>query len=187
MARLPYPDPATLTADNRDFLAKLPQLNLSRMLAASPSMFKPLTRVFSSYLNDGVLDPELREIVILRTAHRLGSEYELVHHKRTARVIGMTKERFEAIEQGRESKLFSKTEREVMRFVDEVIDDGKASEKVFAALAAEFDLAALVEITLVIGVYTLVSQFCHTFDIELEDRPLSDGSLEVISRAVEKL
>ena len=75
MARIPYPDPESMTPENRAFLAELPQLNISRLLAGSSSMFRPLTRVFSAYLNDGVLSPELREIVILRVGHLTDSEY----------------------------------------------------------------------------------------------------------------
>ena len=61
MPRIPFPDPDTLPEADRKLLASLPQLNISRMLAASPSMFQPLTRVFSAYLNDGVLDKEFSE------------------------------------------------------------------------------------------------------------------------------
>ena len=85
MARIPYPDPESLPEADREFLAELPQLNISRMLAGSPSMFRPLTRVFSAYLSDGVLDKITREIVILRVGHLCHSEYEVTNHERVAR------------------------------------------------------------------------------------------------------
>jgi len=82
MARIPYPDPASLPPADRDFLADLPPLNVWRMLAGSPSMFRPMTAFFSAYLNDGLLTEEMREIVILRTGYLRDSEYEVANHLR---------------------------------------------------------------------------------------------------------
>ena len=169
MARIPYPDPESLPEIDREFLASLPQLNISRMLAGSPSMFRPLTRVFSAYLNDGVLDPELREIVILRTGHLRESVYEVENHKRAAAVVGMSPERINGLEPGSSLELFSEQEQLVIAFVDEVVRDGGASADTFASVAEFMELAALIELTAVIGVYTLVSQICATFEIELEE------------------
>lgn len=187
MPRIPFPDPDTLPEADREFLASLPQLNISRMLAASPSMFQPLTRVFSAYLNDGLLDEELREIVILRTGHLRKSEYEVVHHRRAARVIGMSQERIDALEPAGDLSVFSAAERKVIRFVDEVVMDGTPSQETFDAVAQFMNPAELVELTVVIGVYTLVSQVCSTFEIELEETPIADTGIEDIGKAVGKL
>ena len=187
MPRIPYPDPATLPDADREFLQNLPQLNISRMLAASPSMFRPLTRLFSAYLNEGVLDPELREIVILRTGHLRASEYEVVNHQRAAAVIGMSEERIYALEPGNSLDLFTAEERRVIAFVDEVVTDGAASQETFNQVAKFMDAAELMELTIVIGVYTLVSQVCATFEIELEETPISDSGIRDIRAAVSKL
>jgi len=186
MARIPYPDPETLNPENRKFLADLPQLNISRMLAGSPSMFKPLTRVFNAYLSEGLLSDELREIVILRVGYLLGSEYEVVNHLRVAKLIGMVPERVAALVPGEAQDVFSAQERGVLRFVDEVVRDGGASAEAFDALAAFMSPAEMIELTVVIGVYTLVAQFCATFDIEGEEVPIADTGIEDINRAVRK-
>jgi 4-carboxymuconolactone decarboxylase len=187
MARIPYPDPDSLPDDDREFLASLPQLNISRMLAGSPSMFRPLTCVFSAYLNEGVLDPELREIVILRTGHLRGSVYEVENHKRAAAVIGMSPERVDALEPGSDLGPFTEQEKLVIEFVDEVVRDGGASAETFSKVEAFMDAPALIELTVVIGVYTMVSQVCATFDIELEETPIATTGLEDIAKAVSKL
>ena len=187
MPRIPYPDPETLPDADREFLQNLPQLNISRMLAASPSMFQPLTRVFSAYLNEGVLDPELREIVILRTGHLRNSEYEVVNHQRAAAVIGMSEDRIYALEPGNSLALFSATERSVISFVDEVVKDGAPSQATFDEVEEFMSAAELMELTVVIGIYTLVSQICATFDIELEETPISDSGIRDIRDAVSKL
>jgi 4-carboxymuconolactone decarboxylase len=187
MSRVPYPDPASLPEADRKFLAELPQLNVSRMLAGSPSMFQPLTRVFSAYLNDGLLDAELREIVILRTGFLLDCDYETDNHRRAAQVIGMSAERVDALEPGNNLDVFSSTEQQVIKFVDEVVLDGAASQVSFDAVADFMDTDEMIELTIVIGVYTLVSQFCQTFGIEPESIPISDTGIEDIGRAVKRL
>jgi 4-carboxymuconolactone decarboxylase len=187
LARIPYPDPETLPQADREFLENLPQLNISRMLAGSPSMFQPLTRVFSAYLNDGVLEPELREIIILRVGYSLDSTYEVVNHRRAARVIGMSQPRIDALKPGAELSIFSDNERVVIQFVDEVVKEGGASLATFEKAAEFMNTAELMEVTVVIGVYTLVSQVCATFDIELEETPIAETGIEDIGRAVGKL
>ena len=189
MTRIPYPDPASLPESDRKFLESLPQLNISRMLAGSPSMFQPLTRVFSAYLNEGSLDVELREIAILRVGYLLDSNYEVFNHKRAARVIGMEANRIEAVltDDANASGLFNEQEQLVIQFVDEVIRQGKATEQTFYATEKTMSNAELIELSVVIGVYTLVSQVCSTFEIEPEEVPIAETGLEDISRAVDKL
>jgi alkylhydroperoxidase family enzyme len=186
VARIPYPESEALTPENRAFLADLPQLNISRMLAASPGMFKPLTRVFNSYLNEGLLSDEMREIVILRVGNLLDSEYEVVHHERVAKLIGMAPEKVAALSPHQPQDAFTGDERDVLRYVDEVVRDGGASQETFDAVATFMSAAEMVELTLVAGVYTLVSQFCTTFGIELEDVPIADTGIEDIKSTVDK-
>ena len=189
MMRMPYPDPASLPESDRKFLESLPQLNISRLLAGSPSMFQPLTRVFSAYLNDGKLDPELREIAILRVGFLLNSEYEVFNHKRAARVIGMEPKRIDAVlsSEGGASGLFNEQEQFVIQFVDEVIQQGAATEKTFHATEKTMTTAELIELSVVIGVYTMVSQVCATFGLEPEEVPIAETEMDDIGRAVDKL
>ena len=189
VTRIPYPDPATLPESDRKFLASLPQLNISRLLAGSPSMFQPLTRLFSAYLNQGKLDPELREVAILRVGYLLNSEYEVINHRRAARVIGMDSNRIEALltDEPAATNLFDDQEQLVIQFVDEVIRQGKASDQTFHATEQTMTTAELIELSVVIGIYTLVSQVCATFGLEPEDVPIAETGIEDIGRAVDKL
>jgi 4-carboxymuconolactone decarboxylase len=187
MARIPYPDPETLPAVDREFLESLPQLNISRLLAGRPSMFRPLTRVFSADLSDGVLTDTMREIAILRVGHLCNSEYEVVNHNRVARLIGMSEERIEALAPGGNPDVFTPEEQAVLRFADEVVRQGGASQQAFDRVAEFMSPAEMIELTVVIGVYTLVSQVCATFDIEPEETPIASTGIEEIKATVDKL
>jgi 4-carboxymuconolactone decarboxylase len=186
MPRIPYPDPETLPPDDRAFLKSLPQLNISRMLAGSPSMFQPLTRVFSAYLSDGVLTDRMREIVILRTGHLCSSEYEVVNHNRVARLIGMPEEQIDALKPGGDQSHFTAEEQAVLAFVDDVVTEGGASQASFGAVAAFMSPAEMIELTVIVGVYTMVSQVCATFGIEPEEVPIANTGIEEIKNTVSK-
>jgi alkylhydroperoxidase family enzyme len=187
MPRIPYPDPETLPDADRQFLENLPQLNINRMLAGSPSTFQSLVRLFSSYLNDGVLDTELREIIILRVGHLRNSEYEVVNHQSAARVIGMSEEKIHALALGGNLTVFNNEERLVIQFVDEIVQDGAASKAAFEAVAGFMNTAELLEVTVIVGVYTMVSQICATFEIGLEEWPISESGIQDIGAAIKKL
>jgi 4-carboxymuconolactone decarboxylase len=187
VARIPYPDPKLLPVADREFLEKLPPLNINRMLAGSPATFQSMVRLFSSCLNDGLLDVELREIIILRVGHLRKSDYEVGNHQRAAKVIGMSQERIQALEPDQDLTVFTNEERLVIQFVDEVVLDGAASKAAFDAVAGFMNTAELLEVTVVIGVYTMVSQICATLEIELEEWPIPDSGIEDIGNAVGKL
>lgn len=187
MARIPYPKPEDMTPENREIHDKLPELNLLRMLAGSPSMLIPLTRLFSSYLNDGVLDTTLRETAILRVGHLCNSDYEIIHHERVAKLIGMDPDKVAALAQNAPQNAFTDKERLILRFVDEQVLKGGASAETFAATAKQLSDAEIIELSAVIGVYTMVSQFCASFGIELEDTPLPDTGITDMKQSVDKL
>ncbi|MAF83406.1 MAG: carboxymuconolactone decarboxylase family protein [Gammaproteobacteria bacterium] len=186
MARITYPDPDLLPEADRNFLADLPQLNFHRLIAGSPSMFRPLVSLFSSCLSNGLLDARIREIAILRTGHLCDGEYEVVHHNRVARLISMSEEEILALAPDGDDSVFTPHERIVLKFTNEVVQQGGARQETFDAAAEFLSTAQLIELTTVIGMYTMVSQICHTFEIELEDVPIANTGIEDMQATVAK-
>ena len=68
MARIPYPDPATLLPETQETLAKIgdPPMNIFRMLAGTEGLLQAFTRFGNHLLYRSELDPVLRELAILR-------------------------------------------------------------------------------------------------------------------------
>ena len=66
MARVPYPDPATLDPNTQAFLDRLPPLNVFRMLAGGEGLLAAFARFGNHLLYKSMLDPVLREIAIIR-------------------------------------------------------------------------------------------------------------------------
>ena len=101
---------------------------------------------------DGILDPVVRELIILRTGSLCKSEYELDHHTKIASDVGISDDIITAaIDDEPDSPKFSKLESAVLRFTDENVLNGKASENTFNELSIFFSPEELIETTLLIG------------------------------------
>jgi 4-carboxymuconolactone decarboxylase len=168
MARVPIPDSATLSEDTQAFLAKLPALNIFRMLAGGESLLAAFSRFGNHLLYKTELDPILRELAILRVGVLSGATYEVHHHDRIGTQLGMRDELLAAVREGAESHVFDEPQREVLRYTDDLVANVRASDATFHPLLARLPMRELQELTVVIGFYMLVSRLLETFGVEIE-------------------
>jgi 4-carboxymuconolactone decarboxylase len=168
MARIPYPDPDTLSPDTRATLEKLAPLNIFRMLAGGEGLLAAFARFGTHLLYKSALDPVLREIAILRVGVLSGAGYEVYQHERIAKDIGMSDELIAAIHAGPDGPVFDDLQRLVMRFTDDVVANVRASDGTFTPLRERLALQELQELTMTIGYYMTVSRFLETFGVDIE-------------------
>ena len=185
MARLPYPDPKDLPPENRKLLETLPQLNIFRMIAGSGTSFVPFMALINAYLNEGTLDDELRELVILRVGHLCGSAYELHHHIRVSRNVGMSEARIAAAGGALPNPHFTEAENAALAFADDLAAHVKGDKALFDAARKHLGDTGIQELAIIVGVYLLVCRYLETFEIELEEREIEGDSLEDIKRSLE--
>ena len=88
--KVPLPDESQLAPEIRERLAKLPSLNVFRMMANVPASFHPLIDFATSLLMRGEFDQRKREIAVLRVAGVTRANYEWVQHVRVAKSVGVT-------------------------------------------------------------------------------------------------
>ena len=171
MARIAYNDMTDLAPELAEELAKRPPANIYRMLANGGSAALGYLRMGSQLRFSASLDPIMRELIILRTGSLCKAAYELDHHERIAAGLGMPEDKIRAaVDVGPEAPVFDDFETTLLRFTDEVVLDGKASEATFTALAEHYAPEQLIETTLLIGFYMLTSRFLQTFDMDLDER-----------------
>lgn len=168
MARIPYFDPALATGRAANALAKLPALNIFRMMGHAGDLLEGFSRFGGHLLNSTSLDPVLREIAIVRVGVLSKASYEVYQHEAISRRLGMSDALIAGIHQGPEAAVFSDTERLVMRFTDDVVMNVRAGDATFLPARAVLGDKALQELTIVIGFYMLVSRFLETFDVDIE-------------------
>ncbi|MBX3489373.1 MAG: carboxymuconolactone decarboxylase family protein [Parvibaculum sp.] len=175
MARIPYFDPAKAEGRAKAVYEKLPNLNIFRMLGHSGDMIDGFIKLGNAILIHSELDPVLREIAIVRTGVLRGSKYEVYQHEAISRKLGMSEELIKAIHEGPEARVFDETQRQVMRFTDDVVKNTRASDATFNPLAEKLGHKQLQELVVTIGFYTLVSNFLETFDVDIEDAGHKSG------------
>jgi alkylhydroperoxidase family enzyme len=168
MARIPYPTPEQISDKAREFASKLPGLNIFRMLSYSDHLLEPFVRLGNGFLSKGTLDPVLREIAILRVGYLSRAHYETHQHERIGRGFGMSDALFAAIRQGPDARELSPLQRQVLVYVDDVIQNVRASDATFGALREQFSVKQMQELTLVTGYYMMVCRFLETFGVEVE-------------------
>lgn len=173
MARIPYFDTHTAGGRAADWYAKLPPLNIFRMMGHSGDMLDGFVRLGNQILAFSALDPVLREIAIVRVGVLSKATYEVHQHEAISRRLGMSEALIAAIHEGPDATAFDDLQRLVMRYTDDVVANVRASDATFGPLLARLDYRRMQELTITIGYYMMVSRFLETFDVDIEDREVS--------------
>lgn len=142
-------------------------LVLFRTIAHNPALLDKLRSTGTYLLNFGTLEPIEREIVILRTCARCGSEYEWgVHVALFASSVGLTDQQASATVT--DDDAWTKRQSLLVRLVDELHDDNTVSEELWAHLRAEWTPAQLVELVTLVGQYHAISFVTNAFALTPE-------------------
>ena len=184
MARLPYPDPATLPPANRELLKGLPPLNIFKMIAGSGPSFVPFMSLINAYLNEGILPAELRELVIQRVGHLCKSDYELHQHRRVSRTLGLAETRIAATTGALPSPHFNASENAALALADDLTHNVKGQPSLVAEAQKHLGDAGTQELIIIIGVYLLVCRYLETLEIEIEEKDIEGSGLEEIKRSL---
>ena len=150
--------------------SRIEPLRLFRTLALHESLFGRMLPLGAGILGHGLLEPRLRELMILRTCARCGAEYEWgVHVTFFGSAVGLTPAEVEATARaGAEDPVFSERERWVIRLADELHDTGAASDATFAELKRHFSPPQILELTITAGWYHTISFVINTAQVEHE-------------------
>ena len=142
--------------------------NIFTTLVRHPRLFRRWT-AFGGVLLSGELPAHDRELLILRTAHRCGAEYEWVHHLDIAHRIGMDDAEIQRAVEGPDASGWSAHQSALLRAADELHDHSRIAEDTWAALASHYDERQLIEVCMVVGQYHLVAFVLNSLGVEIED------------------
>jgi 4-carboxymuconolactone decarboxylase len=147
-------------------------LTLFRTVAHNRHVLDKLRSTGAYLLNHGTLDPADRELVIDRTCARCGAEYEwAVHVAVYAEAVGLTDEQIDATVHGSaDDPAFTEPQALLISLVDELHDTATVSDGLWAALAARYTEAQLVELITLVGQYHTVSFYVGALRIPPEAR-----------------
>ena len=177
MPRIPYSDPQTLP----EWMQKIVSdnhANVTRMLAgASKAVFKGFAALSSAFtLGGSPLDPKLREIAILRVGYLSNASYEVFQHEAAARHVGLSEEQIAAIKAGGPaSSVLGEAGAAVLAFVDDLVKNVRPGDATLAGVRKHLSDTDVIDLTLVSGMYMMVSRFLEATGVEIDTAPIEWG------------
>lgn len=150
-----------------------PTVNIYTTLARSPELALAMVTLGRT-LRAGGIPERHREILILRTGWNCGSEYEQAQHRRLGLAIGMDEEDFRRIRTGPEAPGWEPFEAALCRAADELHGGHDMSDATWATLAQRYDEHQLIQATMLVGYYHLVSFVLNTLRVPLEPGAVPD-------------
>jgi 4-carboxymuconolactone decarboxylase len=145
-------------------------LRLFRTLAVHESLFARMRPLGAGILGHGLLEPRVRELMILRTCARCGAEYEWgVHATFYGDAVGLTPDEIDAtVRAGADDPAWTERDRAVIRLADELHETAGMSDGTFCQLDRHFSGPQILELLIVGGWYHTISFVINGAGVERE-------------------
>lgn len=142
------------------------RLNVYRTMAHHPALVRAWADLRQHVVIDTSLGRERSEVVILRAAVRMGSDYEWAHHVSRARALGFSDTRIAALRQtpgdlqGEDAVL--------ARAVDELAETARLSPDALRDLGDLVGQNGVLDLFATVGFYSTLAFIVNTFDTPLD-------------------
>ncbi len=143
------------------------QVNLYRSLAHTPELLEAWIDWAWALRGRCGTPRRLRELMILRTAVVMRSEYEWHQHRAMALDAGVSPEQVEALAAWQVSDLFDAREKAALTLTDAMLT-GSVPDAVHDALAGTFSASERVELVLTAGFYAMVPRVLDALRVPVE-------------------
>ena len=141
--------------------------NLYRALGNHPKLIEAWNEFSRTLRHDTRTPRALRELVILRGAQLMRSEYEWAQHLAMARKVGVREAQIAALAGWRASPEFDAREKAALE-IAEAVTRGRVSDAVYAEAMRHFDHHDYVELSLVAAFYAMVARMLDAMGVQLE-------------------
>jgi 4-carboxymuconolactone decarboxylase len=141
--------------------------NLYRALGNHPKLVAAWTEFSKTLRHDTRTPRGLRELVILRGAQLMRSEYEWAQHLAMARKAGVREAQIAALAGWSSSPEFDPREKAALALA-EAVTRGRVSDAVYVQAMQHFDHHDYVELSLVAAFYAMVARMLDAMGAQLE-------------------
>jgi len=162
--------PAQRTEEQRDLLTPVrgdDAPNLFATLVRHPALYRKWLPFCLQLLTDSAFPPRERELLIIRTASRSGSAYELHHHVGLGSEVGLTEHELAALT-GEAKGDWSTRDRLLLAAVDQLHAGQTVHETTWRALSALLTTEQLVELPVLVGHYVLLAGTLNSLGVPLD-------------------
>ncbi len=141
--------------------------NLYKALGNHPELVAAWAEFSKTMRHDTRTPRALRELVILRGAQLMRSEYEWAQHLAMARKAGVREAQIKALASWRSSSEFTEKEKAALALA-EAVTEGRVTDEVYALAKKHFDDHDYVELALLAAFYAMVGRMIDAMGVELE-------------------
>lgn len=167
MPRIPYPPEGEALPDVLE--NGMRTINVQRMMMhLTPALRDRMTALGMGLLQEGILDPQLRELALVRVGLLSNAPYEVHHHDALARTVGVPQAKLDALRKDVIGDSFTTEEQAVLRFTDDIVKNVRPGDAELAELQRHLSSAEIMELVLVTGMYMTVSRILETFGVDLD-------------------
>ncbi|WP_068110907.1 carboxymuconolactone decarboxylase family protein [Tropicimonas marinistellae] len=142
-------------------------LNVYRTMAHHPDLLRAWAGLREHIVNRSALGREMLEVVILRTGHRLGSDYEWQQHVQRARKYGLSDARILSVR--RAPNTMEPEDALLATAVDELFDKARLSTSTATAIEARFGTTGVIDLMATVGFYSTLGFILNTAGTPLDD------------------
>ena len=138
---------------------------LYQVLLNSPPIAQGWEQLLTAVRNRSSLPADIRELVILRVAVLNRARYEFDAHVPHAQAAGVSDAHIEALRIEPLASLFTGRERDVLQLTDTMTRDIEVPAALFELVQAHFDAQEMIDLTVTIAAYNMVSRFLVALQI----------------------
>jgi 4-carboxymuconolactone decarboxylase len=139
--------------------------NLLATLARHPDLCRAFLRFNGYLLMSSTLPARVRELIILRVAHRRSCAYEWIHHLKLGKRAGLSDADIAAVQAGAPTDEF---DRALLNAVDELDEKSNLSDQTWSVLCERLDERQRMDLIFTVGGYTALAMGLNTFGVEVE-------------------
>jgi alkylhydroperoxidase family enzyme len=142
--------------------------NLYKQLANHPKVIAAWNEFARTLRHDSRTPRALRELMILRGAQLMRSEYEWAQHLKMARKAGVREAQIGALAGWRGSAEFTGKEKAALGLA-EAVTQGHVPDEVYAEAMRHFDHQDYVELAVTAAFYAMVARVLDAMHVRLEE------------------
>ena len=168
MTRYPPLDNTHWPAEIADMQAGFAgRLNVYRVMAHHPALLRAWADLRDHVVVKTALGPELSEVVILRAAHWIGSDYEWAHHVSRARALGFEDHRIARLA-GPIDEITGQ-DQTIARAVDALMTTRAIPPQMQGPLEAEIGKEGIFDLIATVGFYSTLGFMLNSFPPPLDE------------------
>ncbi|HEY3151005.1 MAG TPA: carboxymuconolactone decarboxylase family protein [Candidatus Binatia bacterium] len=144
-------------------------INIYRLMLRSPALANAWFDLNQAVRYGTEIDGQSRELAVIRVAILNDVEYvQRAHGPAYALKEGLTPEQVDAVANWQPSKLFTGQQRALLAYTDAMTREIAVADGVFADVRKHFTERQVVELTMLIGAYNMLTRFLKALQVDPE-------------------